>query len=412
MVELKLKRPELLAPAGNLEKLKIAVLYGADAVYVGGEKYSLRASADNFSISNLKAGIAFAKERGVRIYLALNIFARDEDIEGIRSYLESIAPFGIDAVIVSDYGVFKLVRDEFPSFRIHLSTQANVTNLESVKLWQSLGVDRVTLAREVTLPDLVRIAQNSKIETEVFVHGAICVAYSGRCLLSKYLTGRDSNRGECAQSCRWKYYLVEEERPGEYHPVCEDSNGTYFFNSKDLCLAKHVPDLLEAEIDSFKIEGRMKSINYTATVTRIYREIIDSYRASPANFAFLAKWQEELEKVSHREYTEGFIVNGEEKEIPDSPGYVRLYDFVGLVKEFIPQNQVAKVLTKDCIRKGDILEAFNPDGRTLSFEVEKILNPETSEDLPKTRPNQLVDILSSEELENYAVLRRKVTKGK
>jgi putative protease len=301
-----MKIPELLAPAGSPEKLRVALAYGADAVYFAGRNYGLRAFADNFSDEEIAAAIAETHRAGRRAYVTVNIFPHNDDLGALPAYLAFLRDCGADAAIVSDPGVFRLARKTAPELPIHISTQANTVNWAAALFWEELGVRRVVLAREVSLADIRIIRAKTGLELEAFVHGAMCVSYSGRCLLSNYLTGRDANRGECAQACRWRWHVVEETRPGQYFPVSEDRRGTYVFNSKDLCLLPHIPDLVGSGLDSLKIEGRMKSVHYVATVVKVYREALDAYAANPEDFAVRKEWLAEFEKISHRPYTAGF----------------------------------------------------------------------------------------------------------
>ena len=303
-----LKKAELLAPAGDLEKLKIAIEYGADAVYCGGELFGLRAGAKNFSPDQLAEGVQYAHDRGKKLHLTLNIFAHNADIHLLKSYLKEIETIPIDAFIVSDPGIFSMIRKMRPETDLHLSTQANTTNFGSTGFWHEQGVKRIVLARELSLKEIaeIRLEAPDELELEAFVHGAMCISYSGRCLLSAFMAGRDANRGECAHPCRWKYHLVEEQRPGEYYPIIEDERGSYVFNSKDLCMLEYIPDLINSGIDSFKIEGRTKSIFYTATVVSAYRKAIDAYYKDPAGYIFQPEWLEEIKKASHGLFTTGF----------------------------------------------------------------------------------------------------------
>nr|WP_320145770.1 U32 family peptidase [uncultured Anaeromusa sp.] len=302
-----MKLPELLAPAGNLEKLKTALLFGADAVYVGGKSFSLRAQSDNFDFETLQEGVRYAHELGKKVYVALNVFAHQKELQGIASYLPELQAAQVDAVIVADPGVFRLVRKQAPNLAVHISTQANTVNAAAACFWEDLGAKRVVLAREVTYGELLDIRSQTDVQLETFVHGAMCVSYSGRCLLSNYFTGRDANRGACTQPCRWKYALQEETRPGQFYPIEEDAHGTYFMNSKDLCLLPHLPALVTAGVNSLKIEGRMKSIHYVATVVRVYRQALDLLAKETETFAIRPAWLEELQLVSQRAYTDGFF---------------------------------------------------------------------------------------------------------
>ena len=318
-----MKKPELLAPAGNLEKLMTAIDFGADAVYLGGNKLNLRAFANNFDSEELKAGIEYAHTRGKRVYVTLNVFPHNEDLEGLEEYLLELYNLGVDAIIVSDPGIIMTAREVVPHLEIHLSTQANNVNWKAAKFWYNQGIKRIVLARELSIEEVRETKDKipEDMEIEAFVHGAMCMSYSGRCLLSNYIVGRDSNRGQCAQPCRYKYYLMEEKRPGELYPIIEDDRGTYIMNSKDLCMIEHIPELVEAGIDSFKIEGRMKSMFYVASVTKAYREAIDTYFKSPEEFKFKDRWMDYLMKPSHRKYFTGFYLGEKYKQVYDCSAY-------------------------------------------------------------------------------------------
>ncbi len=409
----KIKYPELLAPAGNLEKLRFAIFYGADAVYIGGKKFSLRKSASNFDISEIKEGVNFAHDNGVKVYVTVNIFARNEDFCELEDYLLDLSNAGVDAIIVADNGIFSVAKRVIPKIPIHISTQANVMNIASTKFWKEMGARRVTLAREISSFEIKEIAQSVDIETEVFVHGAMCIAYSGRCLMSKYLVNRDANKGDCAHSCRWKYFLMEEKRPGEYHPIDEDERGTYFFNSKDLCLANHVPELISSGVNSFKIEGRMKSLHYIATVTNVYRQIIDEYCKSPEDFIFREEWINELEKVSHRSYTSGFFTQREgcahqaENEATDSTGYKRTYDFVGIIMDYKGEEGVIRVNVKNRISVGDEIEILSPE-EVSNFRLPPMFDAKSGEELSIAHPNYIVDIPVKMKIVKNSILRRRI----
>lgn len=372
-----MKKPELLAPAGNLEKLKIAVQYGADAVYIGGEEFSMRTACDNFSDEELKYGIDFAHKYNKKIYVAANVIMKNKDLDEFLNFSNKIYNFGADAVIISDFGAFDLVRKEVPDLEVHISTQANIVNYASANMWHSLGAKRVVLARELSFDEIkeVRAKTPSDLEIEAFVHGAMCVSYSGRCLLSNYMTGRDANKGNCAQSCRWKYYLMEEKRPGEYMPVFENDNGSFFFNSKDLCLIEYIPELVESGVTSFKIEGRVKSEYYVATVVKAYREEIDRYMENPDKYVFDKSKYDELKKVSHRQYSSGFW-NGNPKtdgQIYESSSYIRTYDVVGFV-ESCDDDGNAVIKQRNKFSVGDTLEIMQPVDGFLTMEVTEMYN--------------------------------------
>ena len=302
--------PELLAPAGNMEKLKVAFAYGADAVYIGGKRFGLRAFADNFTPEEIKEGIDFAHRIGKKVYVTMNIFARNEDFNGMEEYIRYLKRVGADAVILSDPGIIELVKKTEPDLEIHLSTQASTTNYHSALFWHKIGVKRIILARELSINEIRQIRDNTpeSLELEAFVHGAMCMSYSGRCTISNYLTGRDANRGECTQPCRWRYYVVEEKSPGQFMPIEEDDRGTYLFNSRDLCMLEHIPELVKTGLSSLKIEGRMKSVYYIASVVSSYRKELDKYLNNPSEYRLDPKNMEELRKVSHRPYTTGFIL--------------------------------------------------------------------------------------------------------
>ncbi|MBR6015082.1 MAG: U32 family peptidase, partial [Firmicutes bacterium] len=336
------KKVELLAPAGDLEKFKIACIYGADAVYFGGEMFSLRSGAGNLTVDEIKEAVAFAHERGVKAHMTMNIFAHNEDILPLKEYLMTIKNIPIDAFIVSDPGVATLIREVIPNAELHLSTQANMTNYQTAKFWvDSLGFKRIVLARELTMKEIreIRSELPAEIELESFVQGAMCISYSGRCLLSNFMIERDANRGACAHPCRWKYALVEEQRPGQYYPIEEDDRGTYILNSRDLCMIEHIPELIDTGIASFKIEGRMKSIFYVATIVSAYRRAIDAYYADPKGYKFDPAWMSELKKVSHREFTTGFYFDKPTNKDQNyqTSAYTRDYSFTGLVRSYDPK---------------------------------------------------------------------------
>jgi len=405
-----MKKPELLAPAGNLEKLEMAVRFGADAVYLGGQSFSLRAGADNFSLAEMKRGISFAHENSARVYVAVNIFAHNEDLQGLPAYLKELGGLDIDGIILADPGVFRMAREIIPHIPIHISTQANNTNWSSLLFWQELGAKRVVLARELSLAEIREIKEKTNMELEVFVHGAMCISYSGRCLLSSYLTGRNANKGECAHPCRWKYHLVEEQRPGSYFPVVEEERGTYLFNSKDLCLIQHLPDLITAGVCSLKIEGRMKSAYYIATVVKVYREAIDAYFSSPEKFALSPEWMEELAKVSHRHYTTGFLFHppGHEDHRYDTSAYVRDYDFVGIVLGYDREKQEALVEQRNRFFTGDEVEFVPPRGQNLSGKITSMKNELGEHITSAPHPQQHITIPVPFPVEAFSLVRRRV----
>ncbi len=403
---------ELLAPAGDLEKLKIAVIYGADAVYFGGEMFSLRAGAGNLTIEEMKEGIAFAHERGKRCYLTLNIFAHNEDIAPLTEYLNRIKSLELDAFIVSDPGIVDLVLEIIPEAEIHLSTQANMTNYRTANFWYKQGVKRLVLARELTFPEIKKIRENipKDMEIEAFVHGAMCISYSGRCLLSNFMIERDANRGMCAHPCRWKYSLVEEKRPGEYYPVEEDGRGTYILNSRDLCMIEHIPEIVESGIMSAKIEGRMKSIFYVATIISAYRKAIDGYFADPEHYTFREEWMRELKKVSHREFTTGFYFNQPTNRDQNyqTSAYTREYSFVGLVKAYDEETGFALVEQRNKMTVGEEIEIFGPDMDFFAQRVEEMYDAETGEALESApHPQQLLRMKMKNPVKEHYMLRKK-----
>jgi putative protease len=331
----KTEKVELLAPAGNFEKLEIAIHYGADAVYLGGKDFSLRNFSGNFSLEEIRQAVAYAHDRGVKIYVTVNIYARNDQQQGIAAYLQRLGALGPDGVIVADPGVFLTARELIPHIPLHLSTQANSTNYKTVEFWQRLGIRRLNVARELTLAEIKAIAEQAEIEIEAFVHGAMCIAYSGRCLLSSFMAARHSNRGMCTHPCRWKYTLLEETRAGQYMPIAEDDHGTYIFNSKDLCMIEHIPAMLESGVSALKIEGRMKGINYLASVVKVYREAIDRYVQDPVGYCVRPEWLIELAKINHRGYCTGFYFDDPQQIVPD-------YEFS---KEIDSHLFIGKVLT-------------------------------------------------------------------
>ena len=367
---------ELLAPAGDLEKLKTAIDYGADAVYLGGEAFGLRKASKNFSIEKIKEGVAYAHARGRKVHVTLNIIPHDKDFDGLDEYLHALEEAEVDAVIVADPGIFMRVK-KASKLPIHMSTQGSLTNSETVRFWRDLGAERVVLARELTLDEIRAIEKDvDGVEIETFVHGAMCMSYSGRCLMSNYMTGRDANQGDCAQPCRYKYHLVEENRPGEYFPIESTEEGSFILNSKDLCMIEHIDELIEAGIRSLKIEGRVKSAYYLATVIRAYRMAIDAYYADPKNYRYDPRWLEEIKKVSHRDFTTGFYY-GEAKGpegISDSVTYIKDYDFVGVVLDYDPETKRATIEQRNRIFVGDEVEVFGPGKDYFTWTIEDMVD--------------------------------------
>lgn len=372
------KKIELLAPAGDLEKLKFALHYGADAVYIGGQTFGLRASAKNFSFEEMQAGVAYAHARGKKIYLTLNIIPHNEDLVELEAYLEEIGKIPFDALILSDPGTLMMVKEKLPHYEVHLSTQANNTNFMSAKFWHAQGVSRVILARELSFKEISETIANAPedLEFEAFIHGAMCISYSGRCLLSNYMADRDANRGDCAQACRWKYRLVEEKRPNEYYPVVETDQGTFFFNSKDLCMIGYIPELIQSGLVSLKIEGRMKSIYYVANIVRVYRQAIDRYYADPQNYVFDPEDLKEIQKASHREFTTGFFFQkpDQKDQLYHNSSYVRGYDFLGVVLDYDPETKMATLEQRNRMLLGEEIEVMRQSGGDYRQTIALMLN--------------------------------------
>lgn len=368
------RKPELVAPAGDLEKLYFAFAYGADAVYAGGKEFSLRAGAGNFSLEELKTGLAFAHERGKKLYLAVNIFPRNEELKALPGYLEKTAALGVDALIISDPGIFSLAQEYAPHIPIHISTQANNVNWRSARFWQQAGAKRAVLGRELSFKEIQEISAQGGLETEIFVHGAICIAYSGRCLLSSFLSGRHANAGDCAHPCRWKYALQEEKRPGEFFPIEEDGRGAYIFNSKDLCLLPYMGQLISLGAHAFKIEGRNKSAYYIAAITRAYRLALDAAWEEGAGYQPAPFLLEEIRKISHRDYTAAFALEapgGAEYRYEDG-GYMRAYDFAAIVRE--ADGAYLTLEQRNHLAVGDEIEILLPQGGDMHLKIEEILD--------------------------------------
>lgn len=406
-----MRHPELLVPASSLEVLKIAVVFGADAVYIGGEAFGLRAKAKNFSMEDMKEGILFAHEHGVRVYVTANILAHNEDLEGVRAYFEELKEIGPDALIISDPGVFTVAREVCPEIDVHISTQANNTNYGTFLFWQKLGASRVVTARELSLEEIrqIRAKIPEDLEIETFVHGAMCISYSGRCLLSNYFTGRDANQGACTHPCRWKYAVVEEKRPGEYLPVYENERGTYIFNSKDLCMIEHIPELIESGIDSFKIEGRMKTALYVATVARTYRKAIDDYLESPEKYKENMPWYlDQISNCTYRHFTTGFFFGkpSEETQIYDNNTYEKEYTYLGIVGQ---QNKegLYRIEQRNKFSVGETIEVMRANGDNIPVTVMRIVDEEGNDMSSAPHPKQVLYLDLGQKLEQYDILRRK-----
>ena len=391
-----MKHPELLIPASSLEVLKTAVMFGADAVYIGGEAFGLRAKAKNFSMEEIREGIAFAHAHDVKVYITANILAHNGDLSGVRAYFEELKEIRPDALIISDPGVFMIAREVCPEIDIHISTQANNTNYGTYQVWHQLGARRVVTARELSMAELKEIREKvpADLEMETFIHGAMCISYSGRCLLSNYFTGRDANRGACTHPCRWKYAIVEETRPGEYMPVYENERGTYIFNSKDLCMIEHIPELIDSGIDSFKIEGRMKTALYVATVARTYRKAIDDYLESPELYRENMDWYlDQISNCTYRQFTTGFFFGkpDESAQIYDNNTYVKEYTYLGIIGECTADG-LYRIEQRNKFSVGEQIEIMKPDGRNIPAVVRRIVDEEGQEMQSAPHPKQVLYI--------------------
>ena len=406
------RHPELLIPASSLEVLKTAVVFGADAVYIGGEAFGLRAKAKNFSKEDMMEGIRFAHEHDVKVYVTANILAHNYDLEGVREYFKELKEIKPDALIIADPGVFEIAKEVCPEIERHVSTQANNTNYATYMFWYRQGASRVVSARELSMREIKEIRAHipDDLEIETFVHGAMCISYSGRCLLSNFFTGRDANHGACTHPCRWKYSVVEETRPGEYMPVYENERGTYIFNSKDLCMLEHLPELIEAGVSSAKIEGRMKSVFYVATVVSAYRKAIDAYYADPEHFEMDPAWYEDMTKASHREFTTGFYFNKPTNEDQNyqTSAYTRDYSFIGMVKSYDAGTGIAVVEQRNKMVIGDEIEVFGP-GRDFFSQTLDFMQDEEGNDIESApHPQQIVQIRMKEPVaENFILRKRK-----
>ena len=405
-----MRKPELLVPASSLEVLKIATVFGADAVYIGGEAFGLRAKARNFSKEEMAQGIAFAHEHGVKVYVTVNILAHNYDLAGVREYLKELKELKPDALIIADPGIFTYAKEICPEIERHISTQANNTNYETYRFWYKLGAKRVVTARELSLEEIRQIRANipDDMEIETFIHGAMCISYSGRCLLSNFLVGRDANQGSCTHPCRWKYSIVEESRPGEYMPVYENERGTYIFNSKDLCMIEHMDDILTSGIDSLKIEGRMKTALYVATVARTYRKAIDDYLEDPAKYQANMSWyQEQIAGCTYRKFTTGFFYGkpSEEAQIYDNNTYEKGYTYLGFA-EAVDERGYVQITQRNKFTVGEMIEIMKPDGRNIPVTVEAIYNEEGESMESAPHAQQRIYVKLNETPEVFDILRR------
>ena len=404
----RIQKPELLAPAGNMEKLHMALLYGADAVYLGGKMFGLRAFASNFSLAEMDEAVAFAHSLHKKVYVTVNIFAHNEDINNLPDYLRNLQAIGVDALLISDFGVWSVAREIIPEMPLHVSTQANTTNWAAVKAWENLGASRVVLARELSFTEMKEIGCKTEVELEAFVHGAMCISYSGRCWLSSYLTGRDGNRGACAQVCRWEFSLTEKNRPGEAYDVAGDEQGTYIMNSKDLCLLPYLPQLMDAGICSFKIEGRMKSAHYAASVVSVYRRAIDACWRDPQRYTVKQEWLNELEKVSHRPYTTGFALGKPDAaaQVYTTSSYLQTHEFVGLVRDW--DNGRLTVEQRNHMKEGETLEVFCPDGSLRTLVLKEMRNQDGEPIVAAQHPQMVFTCRAAESIPESSILRRKI----
>ena len=404
---------ELLAPAGDLERLKTAFVYGADAVYIGGEIFGMRSAAKNFNKEDMAEGVRFAHERGKRVFVTVNIIPRNEEFEQLEAYLKELDEIGVDAVIVSDPGVFSVVKRVIPNMEIHISTQASTSNSIASGFWYNQGAKRVVMARELSFKEIKEIRDNNPadMDIEAFIHGAMCMSYSGKCVISNYTTGRDANRGACAQSCRWKYTLVEEQDNGEYKKVLDDVAAELFFKSKDMCMIEYIPEIIESGINSFKIEGRMKTAYYVATTVRAYRMAIDEYLKDPENWKFNPMWLEELKKGSHRHFSTGFFLDktSTKDQNYESASYVRNYDFIGVVRGHDEKTGLPIVEQRNRMFVGDKIEIIGPGKETVHATILEMYNEEGESIESAPHAKQIVKMKLDVEVEEYYMLRKPIT---
>lgn len=402
-------RPELLIPASSLEVLKVAVMFGADAVYIGGEAFGLRANAKNFSKEDMIEGIDFAHKHGVKVFVTANILAHNSDLEGVREYMEELKTIKPDALIIADPAIFTIAKEVCPEIEVHISTQANNTNYGTFRFWHGLGAKRVVTARELSLAEIKQIRENipEDLEIETFIHGAMCISYSGRCLLSSFMAGRDANKGACTHPCRWKYAVMEESRPGEYMPIYENERGTYIFNSKDLCMIEHIPEMMESGIDSFKVEGRMKTALYVATVARTYRMAIDDYKKSPDYYRErIPFYKSEIAKCTYRQYTTGFFFGkpDENTQIYDSNTYVKEYTYLGLIEG--KNENGYKITQRNKFVVGEKIEVMKPNGENIEVEVKGIYTEDGESRESAPHPKEVLYVDLGIELDEFDILRR------
>lgn len=405
------KKIELLAPAGDLEKLKIAVLYGADAVYLGGTSFGLRAKAKNFDYEQMKEGVEFAHAHDVKVYVTCNIFAHNEDFKDLPQYLKELEEIGVDAILVADPGVFAVARKTVPNMDIHISTQANNTNYHTALFWKNLGATRIVMARELSMKEIKGISENipKDLEIEAFVHGAMCISYSGRCLLSNYLSGRDANKGACSHPCRWQYYVTEKTRPNEYMPIVEDDRGTYIFNSKDLCMIEHIPELIDAGIMSLKIEGRIKTCFYVGTVIRAYREAIDDYLKDPDLYESKKEYYvQEVAKASYRGFTTGFYYGkpNQEEQIYTTSSYIRTYDFIGMVIDYDKEKGFATIEQRNKFVVGDKVEFLRHNGDIFEMTIEEMYDDKGERITEAPHPQQIIKLKVTDCVEEFDMMRK------
>jgi len=403
------RHPELLIPASSLEVLKVAVMFGADAVYIGGEAFGLRAKAKNFSLEEMREGIAFAHAHDVKVYVTANILAHNYDLDGVRTYFEELKEIKPDGLIIADPAIFEIAGEVCPEIDRHISTQANNTNYGTYKFWHKLGATRVVTARELSLEEIKEIRANipDELEIETFVHGAMCISYSGRCLLSNFMVGRDANQGACTHPCRWKYSIVEETRPGEVMPVFENERGTYIFNSKDLCMIEHIPEIIEAGIDSLKIEGRMKTALYVATVARTYRKAIDDYQKDPELYRQNMPWYlDQISNCTYRQFTTGFFFGkpSEEAQIYDNNTYVKEYTYLGIIGE--EKDGTYRIEQRNKFSVGETIEVMKPNGDNIEVVVKRILTEDGVEQESAPHPKQVLYVDLGIQVDEFDILRR------